>query len=232
MFCSNCGTKVIDGAVFCQKCGAKLIHDNREERGPVPDPIQESGEMENPSVGITSETEQKFIKEKKSVSEGEPIIASSSEPVNTATSPTEPITKTVQEADNICEDINMGINENNTKEEYWKYTTDIAVNIKSVITCVITTIITWIVLFAAICKIYSLLPYFDRKSQIINIILDFIISPIGAIYMTIIMIRTAHNIKVDELVQADIDAGRLVWVKDGKLLRAQPPTNSTDQTDQ
>lgn len=27
MFCSKCGTKALDGALFCQKCGAKLIVD-------------------------------------------------------------------------------------------------------------------------------------------------------------------------------------------------------------
>lgn len=28
MFCSKCGTKALDSAVFCQKCGEKLILDD------------------------------------------------------------------------------------------------------------------------------------------------------------------------------------------------------------
>lgn len=31
MYCSKCGTKAIDGALFCQKCGAKLVRDSERE---------------------------------------------------------------------------------------------------------------------------------------------------------------------------------------------------------
>lgn len=36
MFCSNCGTEAIEGAVFCQKCGAKLVQENNGVQEPVP----------------------------------------------------------------------------------------------------------------------------------------------------------------------------------------------------
>lgn len=73
MFCSNCGTKTIDGAAFCQKCGAKLNRDNREEREPVPAPIQEPVGISVPSVGTTLESAQKTVKEKESESENAPM---------------------------------------------------------------------------------------------------------------------------------------------------------------
>lgn len=52
MFCSKCGTKAREGAVFCGKCGARLIQDNREEQRLFA-PIQEAVEIPNPSVGTS-----------------------------------------------------------------------------------------------------------------------------------------------------------------------------------
>lgn len=51
MFCSKCGTKVVDGARFCQKCGAKLILDE-----PVAQPAAESSaNSANQTVSIPKE---------------------------------------------------------------------------------------------------------------------------------------------------------------------------------
>lgn len=36
MFCSKCGTELIEGAAFCQKCGAKAIMNNTVQQEPVP----------------------------------------------------------------------------------------------------------------------------------------------------------------------------------------------------
>ena len=87
MFCSNCGTKAIDGAVFCQKCGAKLNQENRGEREPVPVPKQESGEKSITAVRITSESEQKSVKKEGMLVEKEPMQIVSSKPIKTSTAP-------------------------------------------------------------------------------------------------------------------------------------------------
>lgn len=99
MYCSKCGTKAIDGAVFCQKCGAELIQNDREEEKPASVLIRESVEVPILSAGAISELEQKSVKKEESLFEGESVSALASEPVKTASVPTEAIMKTVQEAD-------------------------------------------------------------------------------------------------------------------------------------
>lgn len=99
MFCSKCGAKAVDGAVFCQKCGEKLIQSHGEKREPFPVSIQEPAAMSIPSEGTSSEPEQKSAKKEESVLKDEPRQVSLPELVKTSTVPAEAIIKTTQKAD-------------------------------------------------------------------------------------------------------------------------------------
>ena len=79
MYCSKCGTKAIEGAVFCRKCGAKLIQNHREAQEPVTVSVQESAKKPAASVRAGSESEQKSAKDD-AVLKSEPIKVSSPEP--------------------------------------------------------------------------------------------------------------------------------------------------------
>lgn len=98
MYCSKCGTKAIEGAVFCQKCGAKLIQNHREAQEPVTVSVQESAKKPAASVRAGSESEQKSAKDD-AVLKSEPIKVSSPEPIKTSTVPVEAIMKTTQKTD-------------------------------------------------------------------------------------------------------------------------------------
>lgn len=96
MFCSKCGTKAIDGAVFCQKCGAKLNQDNSKEREPVPVPEQESDGEPISSAGLPLEG--KFVKEKESIPESRPAQDLSTEPKENSITPVEPVAVSLPES--------------------------------------------------------------------------------------------------------------------------------------
>lgn len=51
MFCSNCGTEAIEGAVFCQKCGAKLVQENNGVQEPVSATGSALKPRQNPVIG-------------------------------------------------------------------------------------------------------------------------------------------------------------------------------------
>lgn len=56
MFCSKCGTKALDNAVFCQKCGAKLILDDTLQHENTKMPV---GHIETPVQNIAQDTPEK-----------------------------------------------------------------------------------------------------------------------------------------------------------------------------
>lgn len=87
MFCSNCGTETIEGAVFCQKCGAKLAQENGGEQEPVP------------ATGPALAPEQNPVMEEELAHRDKAISVSVPGPIKTSASQTDSIQETEQGVD-------------------------------------------------------------------------------------------------------------------------------------
>jgi len=53
LFCTNCGSKIIENASFCQNCGEKLSEDNTNLSVPPGDSLKSGGnEPQHPSTKV------------------------------------------------------------------------------------------------------------------------------------------------------------------------------------
>lgn len=107
MYCSKCGTKAIDGALFCQKCGAKLVRDNGGEQGQRTIVQQESKEAPIPSVEPISRSEQKSVREEEPVLENESNQVSVPESIEMPVCQTEPVIEMMQKEEALEEPLSV-----------------------------------------------------------------------------------------------------------------------------
>ena len=66
MFCTNCGSKLVDGAKFCSECGARVVRPEEPVFRTNPDIQFEEPKVEEPTIEapVYDETPERPVREK------------------------------------------------------------------------------------------------------------------------------------------------------------------------